>query len=133
MLRRGCAVNVLGTMLQPCSFNEKKITGWYRDGYCNTDQYDSGEHWIWVQVSSDFLESSKSKGNDLSTPKPEYGFPGLRPGDKWWLCTSRWLEAYYAGIAPKISLESTHENALKRVSLDTLEKFALDDNELNKF
>ena len=85
------------------------MTGFYRDGYCQTGPQDTGSHTVCAQVTAEFLSSSKKIGNDLSTPRSEYGFPGLKPGDKWCVCVSRWEEAFMAGVAPPIVLESTHE------------------------
>lgn len=112
--------NVLGTNLQACCFEPK--TGWYRDGYCNTDFRDYGVHVVCAELTDDFLNYSSSCGNDLKTPKPQYNFPGLKAGDKWCLCISRWKEAMLAGVAPKIVLESTHIKALETVSLEELKK-----------
>jgi len=118
------AVNVLGGALAPCSF--EPLTGFFRDGCCHTDPEDLGLHVVCVVVSADFLEFSRARGNDLSTPRPEYRFPGLRPGDRWCLCALRWLEALQAGMAPEVVLEATHLNALGVVSLDQLKAFAVD-------
>ncbi len=115
------AKNVLGTTLQVCSTNP--MTGFYRDGCCETGTEDVGTHIVCAQVTEEFLAFTQSRGNDLSTPVPQYRFPGLRPGDRWCLCISRWLEAYHAGVAPPILLEATHEAALKYVSLEVLQKF----------
>lgn len=115
------AKNVLGTTLQVCSTNP--MTGFYRDGCCETGIDDVGTHIVCAQVTEEFLAFTQSRGNDLSTPIPQYHFPGLRPGDRWCLCISRWLEAYQAGVAPPIILEATHEAALKYVSLEVLQKF----------
>mmetsp|Transcript_7534 Transcript_7534/g.13625 ORF Transcript_7534/g.13625 Transcript_7534/m.13625 type:complete len:175 (+) Transcript_7534:2307-2831(+) len=110
------AKNVLGGPLELCS--KSPLTGWYRDGFCNTDQNDSGQHCVCAMVTSEFLEFTKSRGNDLSTPNPY--FPGLKPGDRWCLCSARWLEAAKAGRAPIPILEATHENALKVIPLELL-------------
>jgi uncharacterized protein (DUF2237 family) len=118
------AVNVLGGALAPCSF--EPLTGFFRDGCCHTDPEDLGLHVVCVVVNADFLEFSRARGNDLSTPRPEYRFPGLRPGDRWCLCALRWLEALQAGMAPEVVLEATHLNALGVVSLDQLKAFAVD-------
>lgn len=115
--------NVLGTNLRPCSLDP--MTGFYRDGYCNCGPEDPGQHLICVQVDADFLAFSKGCGNDLSTPYPEYGFAGLKPGDRWCLCLARWVEAYRAGKAPRVDLESTHADVLELVDLETLKNFAL--------
>ena len=116
--------NVLGNELEPCSFDP--MTGWYRDGYCHTDMNDTGTHTVGAKVTKEFLEWCKSLGNDLITPIPEYGFPGLKPGDKWCICASWFARAVQAGKAPPIYLAKTHESTLKLVPLDILKKFALD-------
>ncbi|WP_209330691.1 DUF2237 family protein [Lunatimonas salinarum] len=115
--------NVFGEPLIPCSFDP--LTGYYRNGCCETGDDDQGTHTICAIVTMEFLQFSLDRGNDLITPRPEYRFPGLKPGDKWCLCTSRWVEAYHAGVAPKIVLESTHEKTLQYVSLDELLPFAV--------
>ena len=102
--------NVLGTELKCCG--TKPITGYFRDGFCRTDESDHGRHVVGSVVDEKFLTYTKSKGNDLSTPKPMYGFPGLKPGDRWCLCALRWKEAFEAGCAPKVILEATHEKSL---------------------
>jgi uncharacterized protein (DUF2237 family) len=112
------ARNVLGTELVPCSYDP--LTGYFRDGCCNTDASDRGSHVVCAVVSEEFLEYSKSRGNDLSTPRPEYRFAGLRDGDRWCLCALRWREALSEGIAPEVVLECTHEKALDFVSLEHL-------------
>ena len=112
------ARNVLGTELVPCSYDP--LTGYFRDGCCNTDASDRGSHVVCAVVSEEFLEYSKSRGNDLSTPRPEYRFAGLRDGDRWCLCALRWREALSEGIAPDVVLECTHERALDFVSLEHL-------------
>ena len=116
--------NVYGEPLQSCS--ERPLTGFFRTGCCHTGPEDLGLHTVCVEVTAEFLEFSKSRGNDLSTPRPEYRFPGLRPGDRWCLCALRWLEALQAGMAPEVVLESTHLNALGVVLLDQLRAFAVD-------
>ncbi len=118
------ATNVLGGELQPCSFDP--LTGFYRDGCCNTGAEDLGVHTVCVEVTDQFLDFSARVGNDLSTPRPELGFSGLRAGDQWCLCAARWKEAYDAGMAPKVRLESTHRSTLEWVSLDELKAFAID-------
>ncbi len=118
------AKNVLGTTLKSCSTDP--MTGFYRDGCCNTGGEDSGVHTICVRVTEEFLKFSRSRGNDLSTPRPEYGFPGLVPGDQWCLCAMRWKEAYDAGCAPQVLLESTHILTLEFVGLAALREHALD-------
>ena len=117
-------LNVLGEPLAPCS--EEPMTGFFRDGCCNTSPEDMGRHVVCVRVTADFLEFSKSRGNDLSTPAPEFGFPGLNPGDQWCLCAARWQEALEAGKAPRVVLQATHAAALKIVKLADLKKYALD-------
>ena len=111
-------INVLGSELSPCS--NKPLTGFLRDGLCNTCAEDAGSHTVCVEISEAFLLFSKARGNDLMTPHPEFGFDGLKPGDSWCLCAGRWLEAYEAGIAPKVILTSTHQEALKIVPLEHL-------------
>ncbi len=110
------AKNVLGGPLQPCSTDP--FTGFYRDGCCNTGADDAGVHSVCAVMTREFLEFSRSCGNDLSTPGP--GFPGLKPGDRWCLCAARWQEAFEAGMAPRVILEATHEATLKFVSLEDL-------------
>lgn len=100
------------------------MTGFFRDGCCNTGPMDRGVHTVCARVTADFLDFSKARGNDLSTPRPEFQFPGLKPGDKWCLCASRWAEAYEAGMAPKVVLEATHEATLSIVPLEVLKQFA---------
>jgi uncharacterized protein (DUF2237 family) len=118
------ALNVFGRPLAPCSVDP--LTGWFRDGCCHTDPQDRGLHVVCVVVTADFLAFSRSRGNDLSTPRPEMQFPGLRPGDRWCLCALRWLEALQAGMAPDVVLESTHLNVLGVVGLDELKAYAVD-------
>jgi uncharacterized protein (DUF2237 family) len=120
------SVNVFGEELAGCSDRPK--TGYFRDGCCNTSEDDVGSHTVCVEVTSDFLEFSRFRGNDLSTPRPEFGFPGLKPGDRWCLCAARWLEAHQHGMAPRVVLKGTHERALEVVSLELLKKFAVDLN-----
>jgi len=110
--------NVLGTQLKIAGMDP--ITGYYRDGFCSTGASDRGVHVVAAIVSEEFLQFSKSQGNDLITPLPEYGFPGLKANDCWCLCVNRWKEAYEAGVAPSVILEATHEKALEYVSLDML-------------
>jgi uncharacterized protein (DUF2237 family) len=112
--------NVLGGELQVCCTSP--MTGFYRDGYCKTGANDLGRHTVCARVTDEFLEFSKSAGNDLSTPHPEWGFPGLKDGDKWCLCVLRWKEALEAGFAPPVILEATNEAALEVVSLSELEE-----------
>lgn len=117
-------LNVLGEPLTPCS--EEPMTGFFRDGCCNTSPEDLGRHVVCVRVTADFLAFSRSRGNDLSTPMPEFGFPGLKPGDQWCLCAARWQEALEAGAAPRVVLQATHAAALKIVKLSDLKNYALD-------
>ncbi len=114
--------NVLGTALQPCCF--EPMTGWLRDGFCNTNASDTGIHTVCTIVDEQFLTYSKSMGNDLSTPMPEYQFPGLKAGDKWCLCAARWKQAYDDGMAPPLVLEATHERTLEVVPLKVLQAYA---------
>lgn len=116
--------NLLGTPLQSCSTNP--MTGWFRDGCCETQSADRGRHLVCVVTTEEFLVFSKSKGNDLSTPRPQYSFPGLKPGDRWCLCLERWKEAHVAGSAPQVVLEATHQIALERVPLETFQAFAVE-------
>lgn len=117
------AKNILGTPLQPCC--KFPMTGFYRDGYCRTGIEDLGQHTVCIEVTDEFLMFSKEAGNDLSTPHPELDFPGLIAGDRWCLCAPRWLEAYAAGKAPKVILESTEESALEIIPLEALRQFAV--------
>ena len=117
------ALNVLGTPLVPCSYDP--LTGYYRDGCCSTDEHDHGSHVICAKVTKEFLTFSRQKGNDLSTPVPEYRFAGLKPGDRWCLCALRWKQAFDAGVAPHVVLESTHAKALEFVTLAQLQAHAL--------
>ena len=112
--------NVLGTTLVPCSYDP--LTGYFRDGCCNTDTTDSGSHLICARVTQAFLEFSLARGNDLITARPAYQFQGLKPGDRWCLCANRWREAFEAGVAPQVVLESTHAKELTFMTLDKLEK-----------
>jgi uncharacterized protein (DUF2237 family) len=116
--------NVRGTDLQPCS--QDPLTGFYRNGYCQTGPEDRGEHVVCAQVTQEFLEYSQEQGNDLMSARPEFGFNGLKPGDKWCLCAARWLEALEAGIAPPIDLEATHESLRTHIDREVLERYALD-------
>ncbi|MCC5669927.1 DUF2237 domain-containing protein [Nostoc sp. CHAB 5784] len=117
------AKNVIGGNLEACCTSP--ITGFYRDGFCRTGGEDLGSHVVCAEVTSEFLEFTKSHGNDLSTPVPDSNFPGLKPGDRWCLCASRWQEALDAGVAPPVILSATHARALEMVSLDELKKHAL--------
>ncbi len=122
--RRPTARNVLGEPLEACSV--APMTGFYRDGCCNTGAEDIGSHTVCAVMTAEFLAFSKSRGNDLSTPMPEVGFPGLKPGDRWCLCAPRWQEAFEAGQAPRIVLRATHEGALTYCALADLKRFAVD-------
>jgi uncharacterized protein (DUF2237 family) len=115
--------NVLGGELKSCCLDP--MTGFYRDGYCRTAPDDLGQHTVCVEVTAEFLEFSKARGNDLITPMPEYLFPGLKPGDHWCLCVLRWKEAYDAGLAPRVDLEACSEYALEFVTLDALKQYDL--------
>ena len=118
------SINVYGDQLEPCS--EDPLTGFYRDGCCNTGAADVGSHTVCVQLTDDFLQFSKSKGNDLSTPRPEFSFPGLKEGDRWCLCAERWLEAQQADCAPRVYMRSTHTRALEIIPLAVLTRHAID-------
>jgi len=120
------STNVLGEELQICG--ENPITGFFRDGKCNTCQEDIGSHTVCIQATAEFLEYSRFAGNDLSTAIPELGFKGIKAGDNWCLCALRWLEAYQNDRAPKIYLARTHIRALEVIPLDILKKFAVDLN-----
>ena len=122
--RRRPSRNVFGEPLEVCSV--RPTTGFYRDGCCNTGPEDFGSHTVCAVMTAEFLDFSKSRGNDLSTPMPEFGFPGLQPGDRWCLCASRWQEAFVANQAPLVALRATHEVALDYCSLDDLKRFAVD-------
>ncbi len=117
------ARNVLGGSLQSCCFSP--MTGYFRDGFCHTIDEDHGSHTVCVVMTAEFLAFSKAQGNDLSTPQPDYGFPGLKSGDRWCLCVSRWEEAFVVGKAPKVFLAATHERALEVVSLEELRAHAV--------
>jgi uncharacterized protein (DUF2237 family) len=113
---------VLGAPLQPCSFDPN--TGFFRDGHCHTCAQDHGSHTVCAVMTAEFLAFSKSRGNDLSSPMPQFEFPGLKAGDHWCLCACRWLEAYEAGKAPKVNLAATNEAALAIVPLEALQEHA---------
>ncbi|MEH2088698.1 DUF2237 family protein [Nostoc sp.] len=117
------AKNVIDGNLEVCCTSP--MTGFHRDGFCRTGGQDFGSHVVCAQVTSEFLEFTKSQGNDLSTAVPDFNFPGLKPGDRWCLCASRWQEALEAGVAPPVILSATHARALEVVSLDELKKYAL--------
>lgn len=118
------SLNVYGEALEPCSTDP--LTGYFRDGACNTCAQDFGSHTVCAVMTAEFLAYSKYVGNDLSTPRPEYGFAGLKPGDQWCLCASRFMQAHDEGCAPRVSLGATHKRALDVVPLDVLEQHALD-------
>ena len=119
-------LNVFGEPLIACSRDPE--TGFFRDGHCHTCPEDLGCHAVCAQVTEEFLEYSKAAGNDLSTPVPEFGFPGLAPGDCWCVCAPRWKEAWQAGKAPPLILKATHQAALEFVSRSVLEEFGIDEN-----
>ncbi len=119
------AKNVIGGELEPCG--RDPVTGFYRDGCCNTGAEDAGVHTVCAAMTAEFLRFSKSAGNDLSTPQPTFGFPGLQPGDRWCLCAARWKEAHDAGVAPPVVLVSTHAATLEWVTLEELRRHAVDD------
>lgn len=119
------ARNVLGTELQECS--RDPLTGFYRDGCCTTGREDRGVHVVCARMTAEFLAYSRSVGNDLSTPRPDFAFPGLRPGDRWCLCAARWAQAHRAGMAPPVVLEATHISALEYADLDDLKSHAAPD------
>ncbi len=112
------ALNVLGEPLQACSYDP--LTGYFRDGCCNTDAHDHGTHVVCARMTDEFLRFSAERGNDLITPRPEWRFPGLKPGDRWCLCATRWKEAFEAGVAPDVVLAATHRKVLDYVSLEEL-------------
>lgn len=116
--------NVIGEKLMPCSVDP--VTGFYRDGCCHTGPEDIGSHTVCAVMTAEFLAFSRAQGNDLSTPHPEFGFPGLKPGDRWCLCAGRWVEAHRAGCAPQVAILSTHERALEVCDLTALKDHAVD-------
>ena len=118
------ARNVFGEPLESCSDDPK--TGFFRDGCCNSSDEDLGRHTVCSRVTREFLEFSRSRGNDLSTPREEFGFPGLRPGDQWCLCAARWQEALDAGAPPRVVLRATHAATLEIVPLEDLKRYAID-------
>ena len=122
--RRLAPRNVLGAPLEICSI--KPMSGFYRDGCCDTGSEDIGSHTVCAVMTPEFLDFSKFRGNDLSTPVPELGFPGLKPGDRWCLCAPRWREAFEASQAPRVVLRATHEGALGHCTLADLKRFAID-------
>ena len=117
-------LNVFDEVIEVCCTNP--ITGFYRDGFCHTDEFDRGMHVVCAKVTNDFLNFSKSRGNDLSTPRPDLNFPGLKEGDSWCLCAERWKEAYECGFAPNVYLKRTNKKALKIIDMEILKDFALD-------
>ncbi|MDX1929443.1 MAG: DUF2237 domain-containing protein [Pirellulaceae bacterium] len=119
------AKNVLGTQLEECSTDP--MTGFFRDGCCNTGPEDVGLHTLCAEMTDEFLEFSKARGNDLSTPNPMFQFPGLKAGDRWCLCVLRWKEAYEAGMAPRVNLNATHMSVLEFVDLEHLQEHAIND------
>jgi uncharacterized protein (DUF2237 family) len=123
-IRKDPDVNVLGGALAPCS--RDPLTGFFRDGACNTCPEDRGQHTVCAEMTAEFLAFSKYLGNDLSTPRPEWGFPGLRPGDFWCLCAGRFLQAHAEGVAPRIRLAATHRETLKVVPIEVLRAHAID-------
>lgn len=118
------SINVLGEALEACGTDP--VTGFYRDGCCNTGPEDVGSHTVCAVVTEDFLAFSKARGNDLSTPRPEFGFPGLKAGDSWCLCAARWQEAFEAGCAPRVRLRATHQAALDKCALADLKVHGTD-------
>ena len=127
MSKKEEVINIFGDTIEACCHDP--VTGFFRDGFCNTNEHDFGSHVVCAEITEDFLIFSKSQGNDLSTPRPEFNFPGLKEGDRWCLCALRWKEAYDAGVAPRVYLESCHLNALSYVTKDQLEEFAV--NKIN--
>ena len=120
------SINVFGEKLEICGTDP--VTGFYRDGNCNTCKGDVGSHTVCIETSTEFLEYTRFRGNDLSTPVPEFGFKGLKPGDSWCVCAGRWLEAEKNGMAPRLHLKSTHIKALEIVPIELLKKYAVDLN-----
>lgn len=120
------SLNVFGESLETCG--DDPVTGFFRDGCCNTSDQDVGSHTVCVEVSEEFLEYSRFRGNDLVTPVPEFEFPGLKAGDRWCLCAARWLEAQEAGMAPRVFLRRTHRRALEIVPMELLRRYAADLN-----
>jgi uncharacterized protein (DUF2237 family) len=120
------SINIFGAPMGPCS--NEPMTGFFRDGCCNTCKEDVGSHTVCVEVTTEFLEYSRFSGNDLSTPHPEFEFPGLKQDDRWCLCAARWLEAYEEGMAPRVFLNNTHIKALQIIPLELLQEFAVNVN-----
>lgn len=125
MMNMDPSLNVLGAPLESCSTDP--VTGFFRNGCCDTGPMDEGSHTVCAVMTAEFLALSKYLGNDLSTPRPEFGFAGLNPGDQWCLCASRFLQAHDEGAAPRVKLSATHQRALEIVSLETLAQYALDE------
>lgn len=123
-MERDESLNVLGTELEECS--TAPLTGFFREGSCDTNAQDIGSHTVCAVVTQEFLEFSREQGNDLITPLPEYGFPGLKPGDRWCLCAARWQEALDAGAAPRVAIRATHRKALEVIALEDLKQYAVD-------
>lgn len=119
-------LNVFGERIAPCS--DDPVTGFFRDGCCNTSAQDVGSHTVCAELTSAFLEFSRFRGNDLATPRPEHGFPGLKAGDRWCLCAARWIEAYAHDLAPRVVLRATHLRALDVAPLHLLRRYAIDLN-----
>jgi hypothetical protein len=120
------SINVFGEKLEICG--QDPVTGFYRDSKCNTCKDDVGSHTVCIETSKEFLAYTRSRGNDLSTPRPEFGFKGLQPGDSWCVCAARWLEAEQSDMAPRLHLKSTHIKALEIVPMELLKKYAVDLN-----
>ena len=118
------SLNVFDEPLEPCG--QDPVTGFYRDGCCNTSDDDFGSHTVCVALTQEFLEYTRFRGNDLSTPRPDYGFPGLKPGDSWCLCAGRWLEAFDDGMAPRVYVRRTHKRALEIVPMEKLKRHGID-------
>ncbi|MEM6911396.1 MAG: DUF2237 domain-containing protein [Verrucomicrobiota bacterium] len=119
------AENIFGEALEPCGFDPK--TGFFRDGYCHTCGEDTGQHTVCAVLTAEFLQFSRARGNDLETPRPEFQFPGLKPGDRWCLCLGRWIEAREAGKAPQVVPRATHLSVLEFLDREELEPFFLSD------
>ncbi|MDT8439147.1 MAG: DUF2237 domain-containing protein [Wenzhouxiangellaceae bacterium] len=122
-MSKAAPINVLGEAIEPCSMSPR--TGFFRDGCCNTSNEDAGVHTVCAVMTDDFLDFSRQRGNDLSTPRPEFGFPGLKEGDRWCLCAARWQEAYRHGCAPRVVMAATHARTLEVVPLAALKTHAL--------
>ena len=122
MSKKEMVTNIFGDEVEACCYDP--MTGYFRDGFCNTDEHDYGSHVVCAVMTDDFLEFSKSKGNDLSTPRPEFNFPGLKEGDRWCVCAGTWQDAAEAGVACPVVLEATHEEALAVCDLEMLQRHA---------